>query len=568
MAIQQLAPHLRWRVYVVAAGLLGLLIILALQLLRWQLLGRDAVLAAAPQQMAQEAVLLSRGNILDRHGVLLATDVYRWDIGVSPNILSDENEQAIAEILAEHLDLNKEEILAAIKAAPEAKYVPLASQVDQATGEQINAIATPGLKAEPRPMRYYPQKGMAAHVLGFVNLEGRGYYGLEEFYEEFLTGHTVMRNVHVDATPLPEAFSRFIPSPAGRDLILTIDAGIQYTIERELARAIDAYGAKSGTIIVMDPKTGAILGLANLPRFDNNRYYEAPPSAWPNAAISQPYEPGSVVKALTVAAGLDSGIIAPDETFEDEGVIKIGEYEIKNSDRRGHGMVTLEDILAMSLNVGAAKISLKMGPEPFYHYLRQFGFGQVTEVDLAGELPGLVKDPNSAVWGLSDLATNAYGQGISVTPLQLIRAVAAIANDGFLVRPYVVQKMVDQGAAISRQPEPRQRAISPETARAVRDLMARATARSFDGDLVPGYKVAGKTGTAQVATESGYRDDAIIATYVAFLPADDPQVIMLVKIDEPTRSQWANEVAVPVFQNVARELVRLLDIPPDTVRSD
>ncbi len=223
-------------------------------------------------------------------------------------------------------------------------------------------------------------------------------------------------------------------------------------------------------------------------------------------------------------------------------------------------------ILAQALNVGAAQVSLKLGPEAFYRYLRDFGIGRVTEVDLAGESAGIVKNPNSPLWSESDLATNAYGQGLAVTPLQLATAIAAIANDGVVMKPHLVRATVDRGRPIPIRPKAQQRAISAETARAMRQLMRDATARGIDADLVPGYQVAGKTGTAQVPTSTGYSEDMTIATYVAFLPADDPRVVVLVKLDRPTRSTWAAEVTVPVFQRIAVELVRLLDIPPDAVR--
>jgi cell division protein FtsI/penicillin-binding protein 2 len=433
-------------------------------------------------------------------------------------------------------------------------------------GEQIAALKRSGVRADPHPQRYYLQGNLAAQVLGFVNQEGKAFYGVEAFYQEFLTGASTLRNVQTSDEPLPAALAPFIPSPVGRDLILTLDLGIQRLVESELEHALEYYGAQAGTVIVMDPRTGEILAMANEPNFDPNRFYDSDRRQWANNAISLQYEPGSVVKVVTLAAGLDSEAIRPDQTFQDSGVLEVGGREIRNSDRRAYGNITLADILAHSLNTGAAQVSLAMGTDTFYRYLRRFGFGRVTEVDLAGEISGTVKDPSSAVWSESDLATNAYGQGVAVTPLQLITAASFIANDGVAMRPHIVRQMVDHGRVIPVRPRPYQRAIQVETARQMKKLMTEATERGIDVALIPGYKVAGKTGTAQVPTSTGYREDISIATYVAFLPADDPQIIVLVKLDRPTRSIWASEVAVPVFQRIASELVRMLDIPPDEIR--
>jgi len=565
MVNEGLSFRFQRRLAAVAASLSLLLVLLVLQLVRWHVLAHpDTIPASVPVSLGEPQ--RARGNIVDRHGQLLATDVFRWDIGVSPNALKDADQEKLAQELAPLLKQSADELLAKIRAQPQAHYVLLASAVDQEVGERIASLLHPGVKAEPRPRRYYPQNELAAHLLGFVNVEGRAFYGVEEFYQEFLTNASTLYDSQGGDDTLPADFSPFIPSPVGRDLILTIDSGIQYLVQTELRRAIEYYGAQAGTIIVLDPRTGEILAAASEPTFDPNRYYEGNDRSWANSAISLAYEPGSVVKVVTLAAGLDAQAITLDETFRDNGRLEIGGYEIRNSDRRAHGIVTLTDILAQSLNVGAAQVSLKLGPEAFYRYLRDFGFGQVTEVDLAGESAGIVKNPNSPVWSESDLATNAYGQGLTVTPLQLATAVAAIANDGVLMKPHVVRATVDQGRLIPIRPKAQQRAVSAETARAVSQLMRDATARGIDADLVPGYQVAGKTGTAQVPTLTGYSEDTTIATYVAFLPVDDPRVVVLVKLDRPTRSTWAAEVTVPVFQRIAIELVRLLNIPPDTVR--
>ncbi len=578
MIVDESSSRAQGRVLATAVGLAFLLFVLVLQLVRLQVLERHTLLEAARQGNSASAAVVrrARGNIVDQAGRLLATDIFLWEVDVSPGLISDE--EALAQTLSPLIGLTSEEILERIRSAPsDAPYVVLAKGIEEPQGEKIadRKRAAEDSKREeerrlwlpvsvtPYPRRYYPQGSLAVHALGFVNIDGLAFFGVEGFYQEFLTGASVMRSGKVDDVSLPADFSLYIPSAVGRDLVLTLDVGVQHLVEKELRRAVEYYGAQAGTIIVMNPKTGEVLAMANEPAFDPNRYSESEDQQQINRAISWPYEPGSVVKVITLAAGLDSGKISPDQTFQDEGVLRVGDREIHNSDYRAHGTVTLTDILALSLNVGAAKISMEMGAETFYNYIKRFGFGRVTEIDLAGEVSGLIKTPDSSMWSPSDLVTNAYGQGMTVTPIQLITAVSAIANDGVAMHPRVVRMVVDHGRVIPTHPRPYQRAISVETARYMRQLMAEATARGIDANLVPGYKVAGKTGTAQIPTSTGYSDDEVITTYVAFLPADDPQVIILVTLDRPTRSMWASQVAVPVFQNIANRLVRMLHIPPD-----
>ncbi|NOZ28774.1 MAG: penicillin-binding protein 2 [Chloroflexi bacterium] len=578
MIVDESSSRAQGRVLATAIGLAFLLFVLVLQLVRLQVLERHTLLEAARQGNSASAAVVrrARGNIVDQAGRLLATDIFLWEVDVSPGLISDE--EALAQTLSPLIGLTSEEILERIRSAPsDAPYVVLAKGIEEPQGEKIadRKRAAEDSKREeerslwlpvsvtPYPRRYYPQGSLAVHALGFVNIDGLAFFGVEGFYQEFLTGASVMRSGKVDDVSLPADFSLYIPSAVGRDLVLTLDVGVQHLVEKELRRAVEYYGAQAGTIIVMNPKTGEVLAMANEPAFDPNRYSESEDQQQINRAISWPYEPGSVVKVITLAAGLDSGKISPDQTFQDEGVLRVGDREIHNSDYRAHGTVTLTDILALSLNVGAAKISMEMGAETFYDYIKRFGFGRVTEIDLAGEVSGLIKTPDSSMWSPSDLVTNAYGQGMTVTPIQLITAVSAIANDGVAMHPRVVRMVVDHGRVIPTHPRPYQRAISVETARYMRQLMAEATARGIDANLVPGYKVAGKTGTAQIPTSTGYSDDEVITTYVAFLPADDPQIIILVTLDRPTRSMWASQVAVPVFQNIANRLVRMLHIPPD-----
>ncbi len=364
---------------------------------------------------------------------------------------------------------------------------------------------------------------------------------------------------------MPVAFQQLALPQDGTHLVLTLDRNVQYLVEQELAKAVAQYQADGGTIIVMDPKTGAILAMANYPSYDPNRFYEAL-ELHTNPAVSHQYEPGSVFKILTMAAGLDTGIVTPDSTLYDGGAIEVGGIVIQNPDRRAHGLVNMTDVLAYSLNVGIAYVSTSLGEETFYAYLKRFGCGDHTGIDLNGEVAGTIKEPGSREWYESDLGTNSFGQGVAVTPLQMITAVAAVANRGLMMRPYVVERIVGEQGVIVTQPTVVRQVISPRTAEQLTDMLVEAVERGTELATVPGYDIAGKTGTAQIPVGDHYDPELTIASFVGYAPADDPRFIVLVKIDKPRLDPWGAEVAAPVFRAIAERLFVLLDVPPDSVR--
>jgi len=353
----------------------------------------------------------------------------------------------------------------------------------------------------------------------------------------------------------------------GADIYLTIDRDIQFLVESQLALAVDQTGASGGTIIVMNPRNGNILGMASWPSFDPNAFLTADVEAWRNPAISDEYEPGSVLKVLTVAAGIEAGTITPNWTYNDQGRLDICGVPVLNWDRRAYGVVDTTGLLVNSLNVGAGTIALEMGPNSFYAMMSRFGMGRLTGINLAAEADGTMLTMGDPEWSQSNLCTNAFGQGIAVTPLQLVTAVSAIANDGLMMQPNVVERIVDGDQIIWSQPTALGRPISADTAHTVRDMMVQVVNQGLDeGARLSGYTVAGKTGTAEIPIPTGYRTDRFIMSFIGFLPADDPQVIVLVKLDEPTSGNWASQVAAPVFRQLAERLVILLEIPPDAVR--
>jgi cell division protein FtsI/penicillin-binding protein 2 len=362
------------------------------------------------------------------------------------------------------------------------------------------------------------------------------------------------------------------PPQAGTSLILTLDRNIQYIAEQELRRALDEYGSKSGTVVILEPKTGAILAAVSLPTYNPNDFAHADPSLLADPSVSKMWEPGSIFKVITWAAGLDSGTISPGTTFYDPGALEVGGRIIQNWDRRGHGQVTMTDGLIQSLNTVAAFASTSMGKEPFYNYLRRFGFGALTNVDLASEGPGMMKQPGDSYWFPSDLGTNAFGQGIAVTPMQMIVAISAVANQGTLMKPHIVHQFVTTDPLTGKQqivpvePMVVRRAISQEAAATLTEMMVQVVEQNTTKAQVPGYRIAGKSGTAQIPTAYGYHPTDTIGSFIGFAPADDPRFIVLVKLDIPTSSPWGTQTAAPAFRAITERLFAYLQIPPDEIR--
>ena len=552
------------------AILTGLVLVIAVRLFYLQIIqgvfGSDP---SPPPLNYTPEVASHRGLILDRCGYILALNIFEYDVSAAPDAITDT--QQVASHLSPILGLSSGELVSLLD--PEKLYALLKKRVSQKVADAIDSLDFTGIHLEPKLRRRYPDRELAAHLLGFVRYDSNGGYGLEGYHDLLLKGVSrrsdvgdVEWKVYHRREAMPFAFPQLPLPQDGTHLVLTLDRNIQHLVEQELAKAVAQYQADSGTIIVMDPKTGAILAMANYPSYDPNRFYEVQMGLYINPAVSGQYEPGSVFKIITMAAGLDAGIIAPDSTFYDSGEIEVGGAVIKNPDRRPHGLVTMTDILAYSLNVGVAYVSTSLGEETFYAYLERFGCGDYTGVDLDGEVAGTVKEPGSKEWHESDLGTNSFGQGVAVTPLQMITAVAAVANGGVLMRPYVVERIIDDQGVIVTQPTVVRQVVSTQTAEQLNVMLVQAVERGTDLAIVPGYDIAGKTGTSQIPVGDGYDPELTIASFVGYAPADDPKFIALVKIDKPRLDPWGAEVAAPVFKIIAERLFVLLDVPPDGAR--
>jgi cell division protein FtsI/penicillin-binding protein 2 len=570
----------------------GLVVILVVaQLVRLQIIEHERLSDRAIQDHSRRQILKApRGQIFDRNGDLLVGNSTRYEIRTDPGSLSSVDRTVSS--LSSTLGMPLGDLRVALGKSQ--TNVLVATELPMAVGRAIDKLGIWAVSATPYWRRAYPEGSLAAHVLGFVTVEDKGYYGVEGYYEASLRGQKEEIPVVVDVWLGLSPFDfHHIPSPRpGTDLVLTIDRTIQALTEGELARALAETGAQSGTIIVLDPSTGDILAMASLPAFDPNAYPTTPASQFVNPAISMAYEPGSVFKILTMASALQAGTVQPGSVYNDTACTELGGRVICNWDRQGHGRSTMVDLLAYSSNVGAATLSTQMGAQTFYRHLQAFGIGTPSGVDLQGEAWGNLRVQSDPDWHESDLATHAFGQGLSVTPLQMVVAVAAVANDGIMMRPRVVAQMISRsgddesslrhrleissgdflpGSVEEAPSECVQTArptvlgspISAQVAHTLSEMLAQAIEREVPQARVPGYRIAGKTGTAQIPVPGGYDDPWTIASFIGFGPVRDPQFVILIKLDRPTISPYGSTTAAPVFNRLAARLFTLMGIAPD-----
>lgn len=520
-----------------------------------------------------------RGEIYDRTGHLLAGNKSVYEIGVDLNTVKDAN--AIAGAVSVELGMEYSQVLDSIQNPPEGlSYIVLADFVElqkalrlkdlkvklQEDAEEGTLGGLTGLEFKSHPQRSYPENSLGSNIIGFVNREGRGYFGVEEKYDTLLAGNPVQVLVPTD----PNKASEIARVPDGTTLVLTINRDLQAASEKILDDSLAKYGAISGTIVVMDPRNGELLAMASTPRMDLNQFWEYG-TVYDNAsdynrAISMPYEPGSVVKILTMAAALDSGTVTPGTTYLDTGSILVGGAMIQNWDQAPWGVQDMTGCLQHSLNVCMATLSTSMGAGTFYTYMDKFGLGHLTGVDLAGEAAGRLKIPGDSDWYAVDLGTNAFGQGVAATPVQIMMAASAIANDGRTVTPHALYAMVRDGRQYNVPAQFAGSPITEQTANTLSEMLAISLESEGSLALVPGYRVAGKTGTAQIPVNGFYDDTATNASFIGWGPVDDPQFMIYVWLERPEVSIWGSETAAPVFAEIAEKTVILLDIPPDTIR--
>jgi len=508
-----------------------------------------------------------RGTVYDRNLREMAVTVDVASIAARPSEI--KNLQSTSKALAKALNTNSSKINQILKS--KSPFVWIKRQASPKETEAVSALGLDGIEFVPERNRFYPNKTLASQALGFTGLDGYGLEGIEFAYDRYLRGSDNNLTVFKDA--LGQVFDEKQKSNGhidGHNIILTIDSTIQYIAENALAEAVEDCPAKSGMAIVMEPQTGAILAMAHYPFFNPNAYSDFNKEVWRNRAITDPFEPGSTMKIFSAAAAIESGNVKAHDIFYCEnGSYKLGKNVVH--DIKKFGWLSLQQIIKYSSNIGAVKVSEKLGPEKLYLMFRRFGFGEKTEIDSPGETAGSLSPYQS--WTTVDTGSIAFGYGISVSALQLITAVSAIANDGILMKPYFVQAITDESGQPLKQfqPQPIRRVIKEQTARTIKAIMKTVITSGGTGTnaALENYTVCGKTGTTRKLDQSGtYSDSKHIASFVGFTPADKPQLAILVVIDEPQGQYFGGTVAAPVFRKIAQETLNYLNITPEsTIKS-
>ena len=554
------------RLAVLLAFILICVALLAWRLFYWQVLQHEWLQEKVVSDQVREQVLRPRsGVIYDARGNVLAVSVPADFVSANLSAVTDPG--LTAERLSPIIGVPAAELRAKLTEGT-GSYMRLSGKVDERARRQVLALQLPGIQLEPTAQRVYPEGTLAAHLLGFADGEGQAWYGLEDYYSSTITGRPGLVRAETDnaGTEIVFGFRESAAPQDGYDLILTIDRTIQHFAERELRQTLERHEAERGTVIVMEVATAAILAMASYPTFDPNHYDRFEPELFRNPAISEPFEPGSTLKLVTVAAAIDLGLVNPHTTYNDTGEVIVGPHKIHNWDDRAHGRTTVTGLLQKSLNTGAIWVAQILGPQRFYRYVKAFGFGRRTGVDLQGEATGRLRSFTDPVWSQADLAANSFGQGIAVTPLQLVSAVAALANQGQRMRPYVVQARVDAKTgevADTTTPVVLQQVVNPSTSGTMLQMMEiAATQGETSYALVPGYRVGGKTGTASIPTNTGYDPELTIASYVGVVPIDRPRFAIFVKVDRPKGVPWGSVVAAPAFRNIAEALMVYYRIAP------
>jgi cell division protein FtsI (penicillin-binding protein 3) len=528
--------------------------------------GLDLTEQAQSFRFREDVVPAERGDILDRRGRQLATNVPADRVSVIVHQIEDpyETAQALSPIIGRDVD----DILAAIT-HPDREWVVLKRRLSAEASQQIESLNMDGIVLDPEPRRIYPMGEFASQVLGFVNYDYIGSYGVEGAYNSVVSGEPghLIGERDGAGNVIALGHSTWDPAEDGADVVLTIDSAVQRIVENVLDEAIEAQDAAGGTIIVQDPKTGAILGMASRPSYDPNEFERVGDMAlFDNPAISVNYEPGSTMKALVMAIGLEAGVVTPHTVHPGGPYREIpGGTRVYNATLMDFGPETMTEVLHNSSNVGAMYVAEQLGEDDLYRGLVAFGFGDPTGIDLHGEESGIFPLPGDLAWSLANLYTNAFGQGMAVTPLQLTNAMSALANNGKLHQPYVVEEIRNTNGEVERRrPELIRQVISPETSRTMTDMLTTVMASAYESFSVPGYDIAAKTGTASIpSVEGGYESGATIGSIVGYGPSDDPQFTVLVKIDRPQESQWGERAAGPAFQRIFEELFLLFGVPPN-----
>ncbi|MDO9028258.1 MAG: penicillin-binding protein 2 [Candidatus Roizmanbacteria bacterium] len=504
-----------------------------------------------------------RGRIYDQKNNPLVLNQNSYQLYLEPKKIDDKDK--LTHLLSESLKISEASLSAKIDMS---KYwLAVQSGLTQEQKEKIDKLNLKGIGFDYQTKRFYPEASLSAHLLGFLGKndqsEDIGYLGLEGFYDRDLRGLPGFIETERDiiGRPILIGVQQRVEPENGRNLILTIDKTVQEISKKKLLAGLDLYKAKKGCVITADPKTMAILALVCLPDYDLEKYYLFSEDYYKNSAISDLFEPGSVFKPLIMAAGLEEKKIKPNDTYNETGQVSVGEYNIKTWNDKYEGKISMTRILEKSSNVGMVYVGEKLGNKKVYDYLEKYGFGQPTDIDLQGEVSGYLKPQSN--WYPIDYSTVTFGQGIAITPIQMIRAFASIINGGYLMRPYLVQKIVSENKVTEIKPKVEKRVISQLTSEIIKKMLI-STVENAEAkwDRPKGYVIGGKTGTAQIPIKGHYDPSKTIASFIGFAPANDPKFLTFVVLYEPKTSPWGSETAAPLFFEIAKQLIVYYNISP------
>jgi len=547
------------------AFILVFLVIIS-RLFYWQIIRGDELAALAQKQYNfVYKVTSKRGGIYFADKSPLVINQPGFLLYTNPKEIEDK--KMFAKLLSPVIAQDEASIAA--KLHDELYWIPIKHKIDEETRKEIEALHLKGVGFEEEPLRFYPESSMAAHLTGFVgsdvNGEGKGYFGLEGFYDREIRGRGGTVQSFVDALGRPILLGEQSNAPIvnGRDLVLNIDRTIQFMAEKSLKEGVEKYGAKGGSVIIMDPKTGGILAMASQPSYNQATYGDFDQANYKNPSIAGTYEPGSTFKTLVMAAALSEGVVDPYTKCDIcDGPVSLGGFTIRTWNNKYYKDSTMLDVIEHSDNTGMVFVGRKLGFEKLYSYLQAFGIGEPTGIDLEDEESPFLRTKKD--WHEIDMATATFGQGVAVTPIQMVRAVGAIANGGKLYKPYVVSSIIkENGEEVKIEPEFLRQVISEKAAKVMTEMMVNAVDNGEAKFAKPkGYRIAGKTGTAQIPIAGHYDPNKTIASFVGFAPANDPKFVMLVRVDEPTSSIFGAETAAPLFFTIARELFNYYNIPP------
>jgi cell division protein FtsI/penicillin-binding protein 2 len=515
-----------------------------------------------------EKLMPERGKIFDRYGEIIADNQLIYSLIVDPQqIIKDNKKEKLIYFLTEKLSVDKATLEAGL--SRNLRWYQI-KKVDPKTKKQLEKEKEFQFFFEEEEKRFYPEASLAAHLVGFVgkNYQGEsiGYFGVEGYYNKDLAGLAGLlkseRNLF--NFPILLGSQEFVNPENGRNLYLTIDKSVQKIIKEELKKGMENYKAKSGCVIAADPNNLEILGLTCLPDFDPNYYYQYSEDLLKNSAIFDLFEPGSIFKPLIVAAALEENKIKPYDQVNEDGPYQLGEYQIKTWNNKYEEKISITRVLEKSSNVGMVIIGQKLGRENTFKYLKKFGFGEKTGIDLQGEAETYLK-PQSQ-WYPIDYATVTFGQGIAVTPIQMITAFSSLINGGYLYYPRTVKQISDQKNNFTVHQKVKRQVISQKTSEIIKKMLY-LTVENAEVDwkkIKPhGYKIGGKTGTAQIAIAGHYDPHKTIASFIGFFPVDKPKIVVLVTLKEPSTSTWGSETAAPIFFSIAKQLLIYYNIPPE-----